>query len=1350
MVYYFFAKLVKNPGIRRHFIHIEQGAAMKIAALTYFLLSIACFAVNEPWHLQSMPRRCQLEWQVQSADRERLCELPIDLAKLARLSETGADSPARIAIVATRGDQHSVLQVMAQAPRKADNATTLRFAVPAGSDGLWLYFGGPAPQTPGDIPADHNLVPKLDAATPWRLNKSSTPYTPPEGADMLLAHNDTEATFTRDFALPNHAAGQDAVLELDMRSEARMPNFVRIYLHQLDDQGKLLPSSVVDPRWISMIMSPDKPVKITETGRFDSRARAVRVVIQVRYRHSGFDLHGRPLADSSAGHPRLHLSHFALRIARQLPFPRLNDALFAEGISGQPGDAALRLGHRQAFFFVTAPQAQWAEGRTLTEQRDIHWPIAGGTAECWLKPDWNSNQTVVLLEGYTSGTYEVKASLKGALWSATYNPEKKILAFAIKDPADWKNHKHEAQVDIPHDTWSHIAFCWRPEYGVKVFLNGKTVINAPETPFTVPTLDPAGKYRYVRKELGDAVLKTKDNERSIAERADRVIPNYFCLGMSGKTTNSAIQKSNAPFLAGTCDSLRLSSKIRYQGDFTPDRQLAADEHACAFFDFNRSFDGTRGSGDRFISGTPWTEQAPVAPMLKIQSPDSEFNIAWTPEAVADSANPKIVFDKCNYPEPPTPHDFNAARITKTQQFTIAPGESKNITLDDHAYMNFVEIACPLDAEPLVAPILLGEDDIDTRSYGDLADSLRLETLPNDHARCVKLFQMLLNAADYFMSHQAEISTDGKARSVEYQSLSMLNSYCAFECGPLNALACILFATVSRCPSAMTAGYGHSFEQVFYNNQMNLYDLSAQQFFISRNRLTPASLAEMERDPYPLTNGSGSFIRSGIRSCADSSWISTMPERKAYTLNPGENFRVYWHNNGLFNNVQSNFARAKSDNPAWVNISKLAGVDSKTPVWRVDCRPLPHVALATHSFNGRPSNSNPAFANCNDDGFSYPVKSAYTILRGEFTVACDRELSLTLSRDRGATWAPVPPIARNRWQLDYEIRARNEYIVRFNAPISAVEHFTARTTSQVNPRFLPGALKKGNNTLRLKADSGTNAKITMQYRQDTAPINFAGGASFGTIRGMEKQLFVVTPEQPVQIAVNGASPNARISTSDGLRATWQNNIITVTCNDSAPRIGEVILHDSQHGDKSAMIIACPGARMTCADKAQLASGAACKQLDNAPMPIVNLNGSDGRCTFTFPDIPAGRYALFNLHRPPRQYQGDARQHLLAIDGGKAIKNSRTARIINPCSDFYKAEFGRELSRFKWDFPITGSYPFYDIEILELPKTNAITLRQSGKTDTDLAALLIVPADNTDFIRELVIAITRLNYSPSAIK
>lgn len=1299
-----------------------------------------------------MSRRCQLEWHARSAQQELRCELPIDLAKLARLTASDSGSPERVAIVACQGERQQLLPLMFQAARKADQASTLRFTVPAASDSLWLYFGGIAPQPATSIPAQHNLIPPLraDAAAPWQL-KGRVYETAAQNDDegVLLAHDENQAFFTREFAIPAEAAGQDAVFDLDMCSEASLNNSVRIYLRQLDEKGKLLPSSVVDPRWISMITPPNKPIGISEVGRFDSRARALRIIIELRYNHSGFDQHGRPLADSSAGQPRLRISQLSLRVARQLPFPALNDKLFSEGLSDESGAAAFQLGKRQGFYFITAPQAQWAEGRTLTEQKDLHWPLADGTVECWLKPDWTNKQSVVLLQGYTPATYEVKPALKGAIWNATYDPAKEILSVSIKDPSDWQNHSRRAEAHIPHNSWSHLAVCWGPEKGLRAFVNGKTVIHAPELPFSAPTLHPDGKYRYVRKELGDASLKTKDNERSIAERADRVIPNYFCLGMSGVTARSAVHSSNAAILNAACDALRLSSCFRYQEDFSPERKLVADDLSCAFFSFDRSFDGTRGIGDRFVSGTVWSEQAPVAPILKVQGPDAEYSIQWTPDSLADEANPQLAFDKCNYPEPPTPEDFDASRITRSEQFSLAPGASKQIELAAAAYMDFVELACPLDAEPLVAPILLGEEDLDTRSYGDLADSLRLDQLPNDHARCVKLFQVLLNAADYFMSHQAEIDGSGNARSVEYRSLAMLNSYCAFECGPLNAMACVLFATAAGCPAAMTAGYGHSFEQVFYNNQMNLYDLSAQQFFSSRNMLTPASLAEMERDPYLLSGGSGHFTRHGIRACSDSSWINAMPERKVYTLNPGESFRIYWHNNGLYNNLQANTARSKSDSANWTNVSEIAGVNPATPVWRVDHRPLPHVALTTHSFDGRPTADNPAFSDCTEQGFSYAVNSAYTILRGEFAADCERELSLALSRDGGKSWLSIAPIAPNRWQLDYEVRARNHYIVRFNAPISALKQLNCKSTAQINPRFLPGALKPGVNKLRLKADSGSQARVTMQYRQDAAPILFAGGAFFGAIRGMEKQLFLVTPEEPLSISVSGAATQSRVSASDGLQASWQDGVISVRTLAATPRIGQVVLHDDEQGSsKSAMIIACPGARFVGAEQAQLSGGASCEKPPHAPMPVVNFHGRDGRCRFPFPELAAGKYALFNLHRPPRHYEGGARQHLLIIDGDKIIKNARTAWLINPGIDFYKAEFGRDLSRFKWDFPISASYPFHDIDILDLPQISALTLRLNGQTDTDLAALLLVPANNMDFLRELIIALTRLNYIPFA--
>jgi len=46
-------------------------------------------------------------------------------------------------------------------------------------------------------------------------------------------------------------------------------------------------------------------------------------------------------------------------------------------------------------------------------------------------------------------------------------------------------------------------------------------------------------------------------------------------------------------------------------------------------------------------------------------------------------------------------------------------------------------------------------------------------------------------------------------------------------------------------------------------------------------------------------------------------------------------------------------------------------------------------------------------------------------------------------------------------------------------------------------------------------------------------------------------------------------------------------------------------------------------MTSADNAHIAGGATCIHPDNAPMPVVNLNGPNGRCTFPFPTIPAGK-------------------------------------------------------------------------------------------------------------------------------
>ena len=85
------------------------------------------------------------------------------------------------------------------------------------------------------------------------------------------------------------------------------------------------------------------------------------------------------------------------------------------------------------------------------------------------------------------------------------------------------------------------------------------------------------------------------------------------------------------------------------------------------------------------------------------------------------------------------------------------------------------------------------------------------------------------------------------RSVEYEALIMLNSYCGFECGPLNNLAANMFACSGQCPASQTGGYGHSFEEVFYDGKNHIYDLSAQKFFPAMDNETAAYLAEDDNE-----------------------------------------------------------------------------------------------------------------------------------------------------------------------------------------------------------------------------------------------------------------------------------------------------------------------------------------------------------------------------------------------------------------------------------------------------------------------------------------------------------------------
>ena len=97
-----------------------------------------------------------------------------------------------------------------------------------------------------------------------------------------------------------------------------------------------------------------------------------------------------PRADPSRALTKLKLHRLALRPAEQLPFPKYADTHFPGGVSGEPGDCAIRLGgpDERAFWYQTRSMASWAAGFQLRREERLFFPAGAGTVEAWFKSDW--------------------------------------------------------------------------------------------------------------------------------------------------------------------------------------------------------------------------------------------------------------------------------------------------------------------------------------------------------------------------------------------------------------------------------------------------------------------------------------------------------------------------------------------------------------------------------------------------------------------------------------------------------------------------------------------------------------------------------------------------------------------------------------------------------------------------------------------------------------------------------------------------------------------------------------------------------------------------------------------------
>ena len=1246
--------------------------------------------------------------------------LTIDAARMEKASkEKFAPDTVKLGFVDVSGKEKAI-PFAADPVDKVDNKLRIFFTMPSAKGKVYLYFGGK-----GTKPALKyvNLVPTgLDAAK-YKNDGFMFAKATKEGMNISQKKFTSRATSSvcveQQFAVAPEYAGIPVTLIFDGRSNSKAMWPLFISVSSLSGAKKILHQQVFDSRWAMVQTVPEKEFHQRLEGKIDPAAKyiMVRLSAQRAGEKRAFDIFGRPLANGKDALPDMDINNFKIIPGYPATLPGANGELYTEGVT--PGTSALKLAGKTAALYNNFSACVWSQGSWVRNQDMMFWPLGNdGTAEFYLKLDEIPTENTVIFDNGRDG--------KPSFIRLDYGKGKFTLnCHGYKNAPKGKRGKYKYEISCKADAaltagkWHHIAITWGKK-GVALYLDGKRLVSG--TKVLAPP---------------QTILKKQSRSNNIAE--------YTCIGADANRFysdgGSSISKR---YLKGAVDELRVSKVVRYSGDFTPAKSFAVDADTCALFSYEKNFDGASSVGPCYISGSIYAaDNPPRADVFTVEERSGKKSVVrYVPKNIPDSNMPQYFIRETSYPVLPTPEDFKMARISKSRTATLADGGKLELDTPAHTVPEYVEIKA-VDG-PVKAPFLRHHGEIDARSFADVAKSIDFSDCPDQHSKARKAFDFLVSSTDYFTFSGAEFprysNTPIHAGS---HGLVAINSYACFQCGPLNGIASGLYVNGLGYPSVLTFGNGHLFQQVMLDGKLRVFDLSAQQYFPSRNQDDAASLDELERDVYLFqrtrrpTGSVSHFFRMGRRGTHS---VANAPrERLEYTLYPGESFRYYPGNAGLSNDLNTLDWRGKRLGyvaDTWTDFQKETG--SAVEVARVTQRPQPHTSQGIFLYDGKVAGG--AFSNIKSNSFCYRIDSPYTIIKGVYSVP-DKGAKFQLSYDKGKTWRDLEA-KDGVCTIDYALRGRHVALLKVTT--AERDGFKAATWTQMSPRRQTGFVRAGKNTLLFSADSG-KAEITVAYRERAKEISLEGGFYFGVVPGLERQLFTLEPGKSRVINVNGASATATVRASDGLEAALRNGKLTLTASNSIEKGVKYVIITDGKAVKSADVLVCKGVKefsvkdMTPAKVRRQRDKLERRKADAGRVQDV----VKGHANLNVSTVSPGKYVIFSLTR--RDNRVNSVMQATIWNGKEELVGARTR---NPGFEFYKATYGPfparwanrtakensidPWSRFRWDIA-TGkdTYP----RISNVPLTTVI---KSGNkplllaAHTECAGVILLPAEDRHFM------------------
>lgn len=354
----------------------------------------------------------------------------------------------------------------------------------------------------------------------------------------------------------------DAVIfEFEGKSRAFQPWTFKIQLLQFDCNGKELPSSAVDERWLNFYTSPGKLHHIRQAGRLDRRAAKLAVRLHLFQTFAKVDSMGFTAPKDAILYPDIEIKTFTLRSGSKCAPGGPNAKLFSK--------AGLLLDGKSGTAFNPAGKTFWSEGEYITDPAEYAFPLGTGSAEFDFTPNKN-NGVYTVFDTHSNGDRQRKRAME---LSYDTRAKKLIILFPgvkqVNIPAD-----------IPAGKRCRLALEWNNKEAF-CYLNGKLLKKFALTGYTP----------YV---LSNKNVKT--------------IPENVGVGMSAQVLYIDASKPDkiGNFMNGILHKARFSNILRQGGA----GELVCDKNTTAFFDYAKGIDAVAATGEGFVSGV-WYGRTPL-------------------------------------------------------------------------------------------------------------------------------------------------------------------------------------------------------------------------------------------------------------------------------------------------------------------------------------------------------------------------------------------------------------------------------------------------------------------------------------------------------------------------------------------------------------------------------------------------------------------------------------------------------------------------------------------------------------------------------------------------------------------